>query len=174
MASTIARRYAEAYFALARESGRIAEWREELLRAQDALRNDEVAAALVNPRLALADRSNLALNLLDGLREPVRNLVRLLIERRRIHLLGDVLSEFDRLADAASGVVRAEVRTATPVTGELRARITSGLIARLGRPVEVEVLEDPSIIGGLVVRVGDRVIDTSIRTQLQQLQTALL
>ena len=174
MASTIARRYAEAYFGLAREAAQIDGWRDELRRAQETLSNDEVAQALVNPQLPLADRSRLALDLLDGLKEPVRNLVRLLIERRRIHLLGEILDEYDRLADAAAGILRAEVRTALPVDGDLSARITSGLIERLGRPVEVEVVHDPDIIGGLVVRVGDRVIDTSIRTRLQQLQTALL
>jgi F-type H+-transporting ATPase subunit delta len=174
VASPVARRYAEAYFKLARDAKQIPQWRDELRSAAETLSHEEVAAALVNPRLPLAQRTRLALDLLDGLSEPTRNLVRLLLERRRIGILDQILEEYDRLADEEAGILRAEVRTAVPVTPELKATITKALVERLGRPVEVTVVQDPEVIGGLIVRVGDRVIDTSIRTQLQQLQAALM
>ncbi len=174
MTSTaIARRYAQAYFALAEQAGAIPKWRDELTRAVDTLGNDEVASALANPRLPLADRTRLALNLLDGVSDQARNLVRLLVERGRTTALPGVLAEYQRLADVADGVVRANITTAVPVTDALRMSITEQLKRRLGTDVVTEVHEDPAIIGGLIIRVGDHVIDDSIRTHLQQLKAAL-
>ena len=79
-------------------------------------------------------------------------------------LLGSLV---DRLA-------RAEVIAAVPVDDELRTRISSALGEKLGAAVQTEVRQDPTILGGLIIRIGDRVIDTSVRTRLQQLQMALL
>jgi F-type H+-transporting ATPase subunit delta len=172
-ASSIARRYAEAYFELAQQAGDVAGWRAELAAVAEALGNQEVAQALSNPRLTLAERVRLGLQLLDGVSTPARNLARLLIERRRIGLTGEILAHYDVLADQASGVVRAEVVTALRVDAQLEREIADALSTRLGKQVQTVVRTDPSIIGGLVVRIGDRVIDDSVRTHLQQLQAAL-
>lgn len=174
MASPVARSYAQAYFTLAREAGAIAKWRDDLRLAVETLAGPEVSAALVNPRLPLGERTRLALDLLDGVGEPARNLVRMLIERRRTGRMAEILDEYDRLADEEAGIVRAEVRTALAITPALQTQVTRTLTERLGGKVEVSVVHDPDVIGGLVVRIGDRVIDTSIRTQLQQLQAALI
>ncbi len=172
--SVVVRRYALAYFSLARERGESAAWRIELARASDALGDPGVRLALANPRLPRADRVRLALELIDGVSQEACNLVRLLVERGRTSLLGDVLVEYDRLADSESGIVRAEVTTAIPVDDALRRRITESLRKSLGREVVATVNQDPSIIGGLVIHIGDRVIDNSIRTHLRQLKAALL
>jgi F-type H+-transporting ATPase subunit delta len=171
--SAIARRYASAYFELAREQNAVEERGDDLARAVETLSNPEVVAALGNPRLDITDRVRLALDLIDGLGEPVRNLVRLLVERNRIAALPGVLEQYRILADRAAGVVRAEVTTAVPVSDAQREAIIDALRKRFGDKVQVEVRTDPSIIGGLVVRVGDRVIDNSLRTHLQQLQASL-
>jgi F-type H+-transporting ATPase subunit delta len=134
---------------------------------------EEIARALENPKLSLANRVKLGLDLLDGTGAPARNLGRLLIERRRVGIAGEVLAHYDTLVDRASGVVRAEVLAAIPVDDELRQTIERTLKERLGGTVRTMVAQDPSIIGGLVIRVGDRVIDDSVRTHLQQLQAAL-
>jgi F-type H+-transporting ATPase subunit delta len=84
-----------------------------------------------------------------------------------------VLSRYDALADAASGVTRAEVVAAVPVDEALERRIAEALGERLGGRVRTTVRQDPAIIGGLVIRIGDRVIDSSLRTRLQQLRAAL-
>jgi F-type H+-transporting ATPase subunit delta len=173
-ASPVARRYAEAYFDLAREAGDIGGWRAQLGAVVDALAQPEVAQALQNPRLPLAQRVRLGMSLLQDVAEPARNLARLLIERRRTQVASEILSAYDELADRASGVIRAEILTAVPVDAQLQERITRELSRRFGQSVRPTVRHDPSILGGLVVRVGDRVIDDSIRTHLQQLQTALV
>ena len=172
MANPIARRYAKAYFALAQEAGAIGAWREDLQHAVTALMADDVTEALSNP--AVRRRSGEAIDqFLAGVSLPARNTVRLLIERGRQGLLGDVLTEYDRLADADSGVVRAEVITATPVGEATESVIQRTLRASLGADVQVSIRQDRSIIGGLVIHIGDRVIDNSVRTHLQQLQASL-
>jgi F-type H+-transporting ATPase subunit delta len=77
------------------------------------------------------------------------------------------------LTDKASGIVRAEVITAVPADAALNKQIRDSLSKHLGGDVQTTVRTDPSIIGGLVIRIGDRVIDDSLRTHLQQLQAAL-
>lgn len=174
MASSIGRRYAQAYFDLARQAKKVSERRDDLARAVETLAHPEVADALANPRLTLSDRTRLALDLLDGVGEPARNLVRLLIERNRTGVLGELLESYDTLADRDSGVVRAEVVTAVPVDADLQKRIGRALGEKLGAEVQTEVRQDPDIIGGLIIRIGDRVIDNSLRTHLEQLRAALV
>jgi len=171
--STIARRYAEAYFDLAEQAHELAAWRAGLARSAAVLSDRRVALILHNPRLRMAERTRFALEVLDDVAEPARNLVRLLLERKRIRILPVVLEHYDLLVDRATGVVRAEVTSAVPVNAALEKSITTTLRRRLGADVQTVVREDPALIGGLVVRVGDRVIDGSVRTRLQQLQASL-
>jgi F-type H+-transporting ATPase subunit delta len=172
-ATSIARRYADAYFALAREAGDIEGWGRQLKGVTETLSRDDVLNALVNPRLSTAERTKIALDLLEGVSEPARNLARLLVERRRIALLPEILEHYQRLADRAAGVVRAEVTTAVEIDDRARKAIARALEERFGSKVNTELRTDPSILGGMVVRIGDRVIDDSVRTHLQQLQASL-
>jgi F-type H+-transporting ATPase subunit delta len=171
--SSIARRYAEAYFTLASEAGDVAGWRSELRNVAASFEREDIARTLENPKLTLAQRVKLGLGLVEGVATPARNLARLLIERRRVKIIGEILDHYDALADRDAGVVRAEVLTAVPIDDGLRDRIARTLETRLGGKVHTTVTHDPSIVGGLVIRVGDRVIDDSLRTHLEQLQTAL-
>lgn len=173
VSEAVARRYADAYFELARQRGEIASWREQLARAAQILEDPEFARLLANPALGRRRKAELVMQLLEELDTPARNLVRLMLEHNRLGAIGLVLDEYDRLADRASGVVRAEVTAAVPVDDELRERITRTLSERLGGDVQTRVRQDPSILGGLVIHIGDRVIDSSIRTRLQLLQAAL-
>ena len=171
--SAIARRYASAYFDVARDDDALDKRGDDLARATETLGNTEVTEALGNPRLDVADRVSLALDLIDGIGEQARNLVRLLVERNRIAALPGVLEQYRALADRARGVVRAEVTTAVDVTAAVEERIAAALRERFGSDVQIEMRRDPAIIGGLVLRVGERVIDNSLRTHLQQLQASL-
>jgi F-type H+-transporting ATPase subunit delta len=170
----IARRYAQAYFGLARQAKDIPAWREGLQRVTETLVHPEVSAALRDPRLSHAERIKLVADLLRDAPKPAYNLVRLLVERGRTAVLPLVLEQYDALADRASGVLRAEVVTAVPVSPALEATIARTLSEKLGGEVHTEVRQDPAILGGLVIRIGDRVIDGSVRTKLDQLQAALV
>jgi F-type H+-transporting ATPase subunit delta len=172
-ASIIARRYAEAYFALAQDANDITGWRDQLAGIVEVLGDTSVGDALTNPKTSLAERVRQGLTLLKGASPEASNLARLLIERRRIGIVREILTHYDALADKASGVVRAEVVTAIPVDAALEEHIRQSLREQLGTDVETTVRTDPSILGGLVIRIADRVIDDSLRTHLQQLQAAL-
>ena len=174
MSSTIVvRRYAEAYFALARERDAIDEWRSELARAAETVANDEVQRALANPRLSLAERVRLAYQLLDGSSDEVRSLIRLLIERNRSALIGSLLDDYDRLADAAAGIVHVEITAAIPLDQATSKAVTAAIASGVRGTIKTEIKVDPGIIGGIVIRIDDRVIDDSVRTHLQQLQASL-
>lgn len=169
----IARRYAEAYFRLAREGDAIEKWGADLARTAEILGDARVLSVLRNPRLTSAERVKIALDLLRDSPDHARNLARLLVERGRADLIGLVLDHHRRLADRASGIVRAEVTTAVDLDSSIKQRIARTLEERLGASVRTELRTDPSILGGMVVRIGDRVIDDSVHTHLQQLQASL-
>ena len=171
--SVVARRYAAAMFSLASEEKAVDKRADDLARAVETLGSREVVDALDNPRLDVADRVRLALDLLDGVGDHIRNMVRLLVERKRIASLPGILEQYSVLADRAAGVVHADVTAAIPADKALITQITRALRERFGATVRVQVHTDPAIIGGLVIRVGDRLIDDSVRTHLQQLQASL-
>ena len=169
----IARRYAQAYFELARQAKDIPGWRRSLEEVVQTLTRPDVVAVLDDPRLPQHERARVVSELLADVAPPARNLARLLVERGRHGVLPQVLEQYDIFADRESGVVRAEVTTAVPVDATLEQRIRTELASRLGGEVQTTVRQDPSILGGLVIRIGDRVIDGSVRTRLAQLQQAL-
>lgn len=173
MASALARRYAEASFAVAQEEGVGEEMSRALDRCAEVLGDPRVEAALSNPRVSTGERVDLVLGVLGDLPAPARNLVHLLVQRGRARLAGDIAAEFRAMLESQSGITRAVVTAAQPVDAAMRRRIEEALAASVGTPVEVEVVEDESIIGGLVIRIRDRVIDDSVRTRLQQLQAAM-
>ena len=173
ISDVIATRYAQAYFELALEAGDLEGWRRPLADAAETFSAPALAAPFANPRISQADRMSAAEALLGRSTNPVRNLVRLLVERGRLAVLPGVLERYDRLAARASGVTDARVVLAIPADEGLRARITRTLEERLGGRVRATIEHDPSILGGMVVRIGDRVIDGSLRGRLQQLHAAL-
>ena len=168
----VARRYAQAFYDVARDLGTVGELRQQLAGAVELVGDPRVATALANPRLPARARAQL-LEMLPGAGPQTRNLVRLLLERHRIAVLPTVLDNYDRLVDRDAGVIRAEVITAIPVDERLEGEIRQTLAQRFGGAVQTFIRQDPSIIGGLVIRIGDRVIDSSVRTRLEQLRAAL-
>jgi F-type H+-transporting ATPase subunit delta len=173
MASALARRYATATFEVAQEHDMVDRVGGDLTRAALLISSPEVEAVLSNPRVAVPDRTGLVLGIAEEATQPVRNLLRLLVERGRTRLLADIAGEYRAMAEAAGGVLRAVVSSARPLDAAAQQRIERALTARFGRPVSVDAEPDPNLIGGLVIRVGDQVIDDSLRTHLQQLQAAI-
>ena len=173
MASPLARRYAEACYEVARERVSVDPVAAELERARDILDDVRVRAVMANPRVSLEERSAALDGLLEGMSAPVRNLVRLLVAHGRFALLTEVVAEFRAIVEAASGVLRIVVSSAVPLNRAAERRIEGVFAVRLAHPVRLETVHDPALIGGLVIRMGDRVIDDSVRSHLQQLQAAM-
>jgi F-type H+-transporting ATPase subunit delta len=172
VATAAAKRYARAVFELATGEGRVDEWRTQLGALRLVLGNEQMVDVLGNPTIPIAQRMELvtSLHVLDP---QASNLASLLIESDRVGEIAGVADEFDRLADEAAGRVRAVVTTAVELEADDRDRVAGELSKRLGKEVTMEVLVDPRILGGLKLQYGDRLIDASVATRLQQLRRRL-
>lgn len=174
MASAAARRYARAAFELAQQDGDLQLWRRRLESVAELLALPELKAVLANRGVSLETRTEL-LREAAGRRIDAEalNLAVLLLENRRVDAAADVLADFDALADEAEGRVRARAVTAVELGEDERRRLEQDLAARFGGKVRLETDVDPDILGGLVLRIGDRLVDASVRTRLQQLRRRL-
>lgn len=166
------RRYAEAAFQLATRDGTIEQWRRELEEAS-ATAEGQLMDALANPALPLDERLEAADRVFANLSQPVRNIVFLLVRRGRIEQLARVVAEFIRLDDRRQGITHATATSAAPLTDlEVRA-LTARLEQMTGGGVALATSVDESLLGGLIVRVGDRLIDGSVRGRLERLRFQL-
>ena len=167
------RRYAEAAFEIATRDGSIETWRKDLDEADQTLDGSELMAVLANPALPLEERQTVARKVFAGLSAPVRNLVGLMVRRGRIEQLPRVAAEFRRLDDRRQGIVHATATSAAPLTTPETRAITARLEQMTGGQIALQTDVDESLLGGLIVRVGDRLIDGSVRGRLERLRNQL-
>ena len=174
MAGAAARRYAKAVFELAQQEGDLPAWRRRLESVAELTSLPDLRAVLLNRGIASESRAEVLRDAGAGRLDPTAlNLAVLLLENRRLEQAADVLAEFDALADAAEGRVRARAITAVELGADERARLEQELAGRFGGTVRLETDVDPDILGGLVLRIGDHLVDASVRTRLQQLRRRL-
>ena len=173
MATAAAKRYARAVFELATEEGQVEEWGRRLVTVRDLLSDPKVAAVLTNPTIPVSLRMELISAAPHELDPEATNLARLLIESNRVGQVRGVVEEFDALADAAAGRVRATVTTAVELAPTELDRLAGQLSERLGKEVRMTLVVDKRILGGLKLQYGDRLIDASVATKLQQLRRQL-
>jgi F-type H+-transporting ATPase subunit delta len=173
MAAT-GRRYAQAAFELAKEKDNLDRWVEDLARAAEVLGDPDVLSFLDAPQVTDSVKLDGIGKLLAGVDPLVRNTVNLMTVNRDISKFADTFRVFSEMADEHRGIARATVVTAVPLDKAQRDQVAAGLAKLVGRN-EVDITEsvDPSIIGGVVARVGDRLIDGSTRTQLQAMRNSL-
>lgn len=173
MATAAARRYARAVFDLATEERQIEEWGQRLATVRDLLSEPAVAAVLTNPTIPVGRRMELISDTPHVFDPQATNLARLLIESNRVKQIAGIAEEFEALADAAAGRVRATVTTAVELDHAERDKVADQLSKRLGKEVRMTVVVDKSILGGLKLQYGDHLIDASVATKLQQLRRRL-
>jgi len=172
-----ARRYAKALFELASEAKLVDKVRADLADlAKSFEASPELRALIENPAftptvkktaiLAIAARMNVS--------PVVQNTLQLLVDRNRVGMLGAISDSFDVIAERQSGRVRAEIITAAPLSDAYYAELEKALASVTGRQVTLVKKTDPSIIGGIVTRVGDTVYDGSIANRLKDIRTQLL
>lgn len=170
-ALTLARPYARAAFALARDAGTLSEWSGALGFAAHIAADPQVAGLLGNPKLAQGDAVILLAP--ENASESFANFVGLLFDNRRLPLLPEIAGLYDELRLEAERVVKAKVTSAAALPAAELESIRAALKKRFGREVEIETDLDPSLIGGAVIDAGDVVIDGSLRGKLDRLQTIL-
>jgi F-type H+-transporting ATPase subunit delta len=170
-----ARRYAEAVFQLAERDNALDRWRDDLRLAAEIAADPQVERIVASPRIPMAQREELVASLLrDRLSAPAFNLVRILVQRSNLELVGAIAGEYQRLLNRKRGVVSAIVTSATPLTSDEDAAIRARVAQLTGTTVDVTTAVDASLIGGLTVRIGDRLIDASVRGRLERLREQLL
>lgn len=172
--SNVARRYAQGVFQLAESEGSLDRWRRELDQLDALLQEDVLRAAFANPSVTTVRRMELAKKLAPDLRPESQNLLRLLVEHRRTADMPGIRREFERMANEAEGIIDAILTTAVDLNDRDRKRYEEELARRLNRKVRLEHRREPALIGGATVQFGDRLIDGSVRTQLDQLRQRLV
>jgi F-type H+-transporting ATPase subunit delta len=169
-----ARRYAEAAFEIASESGAFEEWSGELRVIAEFVEQPDVAGVLRSGRVPLVEKRRLLEAALAGsVSRLAMNLVLLLLERGRIELMRGVQVAFQEKVDERLNVAHATVTTAVPLPDDEQRAVAAKLSSLTGKEVDVTSIVDESIIGGVVARIGDQLIDGSTRTRLQALKRRL-
>lgn len=172
--SSSARRYAEAAFEIAERDGTTGRWLEQLGRLAQVLSDGELVRRLEDPAVPLEARSAA----LDGALgsdtlPPVRNLLGLVLRRRRLEDVPQMAAEFRRLHNRRAGIVEATAISAAPLSDADVAELRRRLVDIAGSQVDLTLEVDPSLIGGIAVRIGDRLIDGSVRGRLERLRNRL-
>ena len=176
ISSGIAGRYAQAVFDLAREEGSLAVVDTDIAALDAALRDSADLRHLISSPIYSREEQGAAVAVLSdrmGLLPVLRNVLGLMAQKRRLFALPQLLRALRELLAQARGEITAEVVSAQPLTPEQQRHLGETIAEREGKLVRLETRVDPSLIGGLVVRVGSRMIDTSIRAQLGQMQNMM-
>ena len=172
--ATIARPYAKAAFAAAREQGRLAEWSRWLGNAREVVLSEEFRLLESSPGVSAAQLEDLIAGICGAdLDAQGRALLGLLTENGRLDFLPEIAAQFKALEAEDQNVADVEIVSATTLGDEQKARLAAALRTRLRRDVRLQCTVDPALIGGAVVRSGDLLIDGSMKGKLERLETEL-
>lgn len=172
---TVAQRYAHALFAIGREKGlkQIEEYGAALAGLNGLYAASESLKRLFRaPIIAPSEKDKVVQRLLDDLKADatLRNFFRLLAEKSRLDLLPGIARVFSRLADEAAGIARGTLITAVPLDDKKRSSVVAALGKTATRQLKLDFEVNPSILGGIVLRMGDTVMDASLKAQLNTLK----
>jgi len=173
-ALTTARPYAQAAFEEALKLGDLKGWSETLLSLTEAIGHPEVRAVVTSPRFLKAQVEKLMEGVLGSqAKSQQRNFVRILVDNQRLLLLPEIVALFEVLRAEAEKTVNVEVDSAFELSAAQQEKIISSLKARMGREIKLVCKVNKDLLGGVVIRAGDKVIDGSARTRLGEMANAL-
>jgi F-type H+-transporting ATPase subunit delta len=171
----IARVYATALYQAAEEEGRVKQVRRDLSEFVQAMEaSADFRKFLVAEEISDVRKTQVLMELTEGGDELFRNLLRLLVDKGRESELAAVFRAFVQLVEEAQGVVHVEVVTAVPLTASLQEALRAKIESSLHKTVELTLTVDKEILGGLRLRIGDRVADASVRHRLERLRELLI
>ena len=173
--STVARPYAEAIFAVARDDkAGLASWADQIQRLAEVFDVDAVRIAMSDPRLDDSERTSVFLGLVQpAVDKTLTTFVELLVSNDRLILLPQISEQFQALKDAAEGVAQANITSAFPMSDEQVTQLLQLLEPKFGLKLKSHVQIDAALIGGVRVQVGDQVLDTSVQAQLVRMRDTL-
>jgi F-type H+-transporting ATPase subunit delta len=167
----LAQVYGRSLFELAREHGRLDELREQLAQLADALNAQrELAVFFFSPYFSTQEKQDSLSGLLDGADEVFTNFLELLIENHRMPVIFRIRDEYERLYDEENRTLPVEITSAIALDQATTESLGRKIGERAGRKVTLAARVDPDILGGIVVRVGNSILDASIRNRLEQLR----
>lgn len=174
--SRIAKRYAKALFSLGQEEGKFEQYGLELKEFAELCREQaEFGAVIANPVFAVEDRKKILQAVLDksGFSTTVKNFLMLLLDKDRMGVIASIAEHYENLWDEAMNVAKAKIVTARPLKEDAQKALKEALEALTSKQIKPDILEDPSLIGGVVVKIGDVVLDGSVKAQLEGLKESL-
>jgi F-type H+-transporting ATPase subunit delta len=177
MTPPVARRYARALLDIGVERGNLALLQEQFKALGELYKNSrEFRNTMLNPSIKLDDRKAVVRKIAEKytLDKVVLNASLLLLDRDRLRFIESISSELDRLSDLHNGRLRASVTSATALSAAQLEKLRQTLEARTGKKVELESSVDASLIGGLVTRLDGKVVDGSVRGQLERMRASFL
>jgi len=170
---TIARPYAEAAFKIASELGALPQWTDALARLAAVVDTQVARELIADPKVAVAKVAALIADSAGELSAEQRNFVAVLAGNERLAVLPEIAEQYEALRNAHEGVIDARIASAFPLSDAQLEDIVSTLRAKYGREVKASVNVDPELLGGVAIRVGDEVMDASVRGKLAQLAGVL-
>lgn len=174
--SGIADRYAGSLFDLALQSGEVEKVEADLTAVERMLaESEDLKRLIMSPVFSAEDQFNAVTAIADraGIAGLAGNFLRVVAKNRRLFAVPAMIKAFREIAADQRGEVSAEVTTAHPLSGEQETELKAALKGVTGKDVTVSVTVDPSLLGGLIVKIGSRQIDTSLKTKLNSLKLAL-
>ncbi len=168
-----ARRYSQAIFQIALEKAELDQWQSDLRKIASMLEDAVFTAVLENPKLHFNDKARLVSERLRDVNPLALNLVYLLVSKGILRLAGEIADDYQRRLDSYRGIEQAEVVTAIPLDDEDKKTLSERLEAVVGKKVVIKPEVDPALIGGIVARVGGKLLDGSTRSRLEALKREL-
>lgn len=175
MAKLVAKRYAEALFEVAAEDGNLEQIKEEIQFVSEVFEsNPELKTIFVHPRLSKTEKKGMLEELFKGkVSEPVLNLSYITVDKGREGYLSEISKEFTILSNRKQGIVEAKAFTAVPMSEDELNALEERLSGRFNKRVQLSNLIDESVIGGVLLKIGDKVIDGSIRGKMEEIEKEL-
>jgi F-type H+-transporting ATPase subunit delta len=172
--ATLARPYAEAVFDLAVEANNFDEWSDNLNFLATVIEDPTMAPVIANPQV---NKNTLASLLLDVCKEQfseaANNLLKILVDNNRLLAIPQLAVQYEQLKAQHQGYLNVEIASPYPINTEQQQELETALQKRLGKAVDISMTVDKSLLGGCLIRAGDKVIDASIKGRLQQLAAEL-
>jgi F-type H+-transporting ATPase subunit delta len=172
---SLARRYAQALFLSSQEKNLLDEVEAELKMVVESIRGSEDLSKIIDRELIPAEEKKaLMVKVFSGkISSQTMNFIKLVLDKKREKHLQEILSEFTALADTARNMLEAEVTTAAELSPQQQELLIKGLSSHTGKEVRLKINVDPSLLGGVMIKIGDKVYDGSARQQLQSLRERL-
>jgi F-type H+-transporting ATPase subunit delta len=171
---TSGKRYAQAVFKLALEKEELDSWQASLRKITDITTDEKLMDLLENPKLPFEAKKALLAELLGKINPLALNLAYLLVHKDKVGIVSDISQQYDRLLYAYYGIEHVEVITALPLDDRDRERISSRFGEIIGHKVIIDAQVDPSIVGGIKAKIGDTLIDGSVKGKLEALRKSLV